>query len=163
MRGRAAGVSAAFCSSCGSVLGHDALRVSDERQERRVVTVLFADLAGSTALGERLDPEDFRELLGKLFDLITSEFERFGGTTEKYAGDAVRAASVLEPLGVDRHDWARSLEVAPYDARARDGDFLESGFLGLRGASAGKQCRDRRREHGSIDDLCLVAWCGFHS
>jgi class 3 adenylate cyclase/tetratricopeptide (TPR) repeat protein len=63
----------------------------DERQERRVVTVLFADLAGSTALGELLDPEDVRELQGELFELINTDVERFGGTTEKFAGDAVLA------------------------------------------------------------------------
>ena len=55
------------------------------------MTVLFADLAGSTALGERLDPEDVRELQGELFDLINTEVERYGGTTEKFAGDAVLA------------------------------------------------------------------------
>ena len=85
---------AAFCSSCGIALRDDARRAADtadERQERRVVTVLFADLAGSTALGELLDPEDIRELQGELFDLINSEVERFGGTTEKFAGDAVLA------------------------------------------------------------------------
>jgi class 3 adenylate cyclase/tetratricopeptide (TPR) repeat protein len=86
--------SAAFCSACGIALRVDARRAadtSDDRQERRVVTVLFADLAGSTALGERLDPEDVRELQGELFELINSEVERFGGTTEKFAGDAVLA------------------------------------------------------------------------
>ena len=55
------------------------------------MTVLFADLAGSTALGERLDPEDVRELQGELFELINTEVERYGGTTEKFAGDAVLA------------------------------------------------------------------------
>lgn len=55
------------------------------------MTVMFADLAGSTALGERLDPEDVRELQGELFDLINAEVERYGGTTEKFAGDAVLA------------------------------------------------------------------------
>ena len=85
--------SAAFCSSCGTALRDDARRVpvGDERQERRVVTVLFADLAGSTALGERLDPEDVRALLSELFELVNGEVERFGGTTEKFVGDAVLA------------------------------------------------------------------------
>ena len=85
--------SATFCSNCGIALRDDARRAeaADERQERRVVTVLFADLAGSTALGERLDPEDVRELQGELFELINAEVERFGGTTEKFAGDAVLA------------------------------------------------------------------------
>ena len=68
-----------------------AAETTDDRQERRIVTVLFADLAGSTALGEKLDPEDVRELQGELFDLINTEVERFGGTTEKFAGDAVLA------------------------------------------------------------------------
>jgi class 3 adenylate cyclase len=108
---------ATFCSNCGVAFKGDARRAgeaSDDRQERRVVTVLFADLAGSTALGERLDPEDVRELQGELFALINAAVERFGGTTEKFAGDAVlavfgipqasnevraSAASVLEPLG----------------------------------------------------------------
>jgi class 3 adenylate cyclase/tetratricopeptide (TPR) repeat protein len=86
--------SATFCSDCGIALREDARRAAhttDDRQERRVVTVLFADLAGSTALGERLDPEDVRELQGELFELINTEVERFGGTTEKFAGDAVLA------------------------------------------------------------------------
>ena len=86
--------SATFCSDCGIALREDARRAAhntDGRQERRVVTVLFADLAGSTALGERLDPEDVRELQGELFELINTEVERFGGTTEKFAGDAVLA------------------------------------------------------------------------
>ena len=86
--------SAAFCSNCGVALREGAQRaaeIADERQERRVVTVLFADLAGSTALGERIDPEDVRELQGELFELINTEVERFGGSTEKFAGDAVLA------------------------------------------------------------------------
>ena len=63
-------------------------RAADERQERRVVTLLFADLAGSTGLGERLDPEDVRDLQGDLFDLVNAEVERFGGTTEKFVAGA---------------------------------------------------------------------------
>jgi class 3 adenylate cyclase/tetratricopeptide (TPR) repeat protein len=85
---------AAFCSSCGFSLRQDARRGrddADERQERRVVTVLFADLVGSTALGELLDPEEVRDLQGELFDLINTQIERFGGTTEKFVGDAVVA------------------------------------------------------------------------
>jgi len=53
--------------------------------------VLFADLAGSTALGERLDPEDVRELQGELFDLVNAEVEGHGGVTEKFVGDAILA------------------------------------------------------------------------
>ena len=71
--------------------GRGAAAVADERQERRIVTVLFADLAGSTALGEQLDPEDVRDLQGELFELAAREVERFGGTTEKFVGDAILA------------------------------------------------------------------------
>jgi class 3 adenylate cyclase/tetratricopeptide (TPR) repeat protein len=84
--------SASFCASCGYALGDDARAAgADDRQERRVVTILFADLAGSTALGEQLDPEDVRDLQGNLFELVNREVERFGGTTEKFVGDAVLA------------------------------------------------------------------------
>jgi class 3 adenylate cyclase/tetratricopeptide (TPR) repeat protein len=55
------------------------------------VTILFADLAGSTALGERLDPEELRVLQGELFDLVNGEVERHGGVTEKFIGDAILA------------------------------------------------------------------------
>lgn len=62
-------VSSAFCSSCGTALQAGALRagVVPDLEERRVVSILFADLAGSTALGERLDPEDVRTLQADLF------------------------------------------------------------------------------------------------
>jgi class 3 adenylate cyclase/tetratricopeptide (TPR) repeat protein len=53
--------------------------------------VLFADLAGSTALGESVDPEDVREVQGELFELVGREVERHGGITEKFVGDAVVA------------------------------------------------------------------------
>ncbi len=63
----------------------------DEGEERRVVTVLFADMAGSTALGELLDPEDLRAVQKELFDLVASEVEHHGGVCEKFVGDAVLA------------------------------------------------------------------------
>jgi class 3 adenylate cyclase/tetratricopeptide (TPR) repeat protein len=56
-----------------------------------VATVLFADVAGSTALGSRIDPEDLRELQGELFELVNAEVVRFGGISEKFVGDAVLA------------------------------------------------------------------------
>ena len=55
------------------------------------MTILFADLAGSTSLGERLDPEDVRVLQGELFELVNTEVERHGGITEKFVGDAILA------------------------------------------------------------------------
>jgi predicted ATPase/class 3 adenylate cyclase len=64
---------------------------ADDHEERRVVSILFADLAGSTALGERVDPEDVRAVQNDLFRLVNAEVERYGGTTEKFVGDAILA------------------------------------------------------------------------
>jgi class 3 adenylate cyclase/tetratricopeptide (TPR) repeat protein len=58
---------------------------------RKTVSVLFCDLADSTALGERLDPEPLRELMGRWYDEMRSAVERHGGTVEKFVGDAVMA------------------------------------------------------------------------
>ena len=61
------------------------------RDERKVVTVLFADLVGSTALGERLDPEELRLVVGDAVARIVGEIERLGGRVKDLAGDGVLA------------------------------------------------------------------------
>jgi class 3 adenylate cyclase/tetratricopeptide (TPR) repeat protein len=61
------------------------------REERKVVTVLFADLVGFTSRSERLDPEDVRATLTPYFARLREELERRGGTVEKFIGDAVMA------------------------------------------------------------------------
>ena len=61
------------------------------REDRRLVSVLFADLSGSTPLGERLDPEDLRRILGAFFAALVRPIQRYEGTVEKYMGDAVMA------------------------------------------------------------------------
>jgi class 3 adenylate cyclase len=103
----------AFCSSCGEPLTATAARgdvAVDDRDERRVVTVLFADLAGSTALAERIDPEELRVLQGELFALVNAEVERFGGLSEKFVGDAVLAVFGV-PLAHD-DDAERAVRAA---------------------------------------------------
>src|SRR6266571_83863 len=60
-------------------------------EERRVVTIMFADIIGSTPLADRLDPEDMRAILVGYFNLMTEQIRRHGGTVEKYIGDAVMA------------------------------------------------------------------------
>jgi class 3 adenylate cyclase/tetratricopeptide (TPR) repeat protein len=72
-----------YCTSCGARLA--------EPQERKVVTVLFADLVGFTRRAERLDPEDVRQVLAPYHARLRLELERFGGTVEKFIGDAVMA------------------------------------------------------------------------
>src|SRR5580704_1515591 len=61
------------------------------RRERKVVTVLFADLAGFTSQAEAMDPEDVAALLDPYHAHLKGELERFGGTVEKFIGDAVMA------------------------------------------------------------------------
>jgi class 3 adenylate cyclase len=63
----------------------------EQDEQRRVVTVLFADLTSSTALAEAMDPEDERALLASFFDTMAREIHRHSGTIEKYIGDAVMA------------------------------------------------------------------------
>jgi class 3 adenylate cyclase len=60
-------------------------------EERRLVTILFSDVAGSTALGEELDPEDLRALLGRYYAIAKDVVAEHGGTLEKFIGDAVMA------------------------------------------------------------------------
>ena len=79
---------AKFCSECGVAL---AAAEPVAREERKVVTVLFADLVGFTARAEQMDPEDVRALLSPYYARLRSELERFGGTVEKFIGDAVMA------------------------------------------------------------------------
>jgi class 3 adenylate cyclase/tetratricopeptide (TPR) repeat protein len=78
---------ARFCSACGTAL----VAPEPTREERKVVTVLFADLVGFTSRAEQMDPEDVRALLSPYYAHLRSELERYGGTVEKFIGDAVMA------------------------------------------------------------------------
>ncbi|HEY8170668.1 MAG TPA: adenylate/guanylate cyclase domain-containing protein [Candidatus Limnocylindria bacterium] len=90
---------ARFCRNCGSQIGADAPgptlaprpAADAPTAERRLVTVLFADLVGFTTLAEDRDPESTRELLTQYFDASREAIERHGGTVEKFIGDAVMA------------------------------------------------------------------------
>jgi class 3 adenylate cyclase/tetratricopeptide (TPR) repeat protein len=97
------------------------------------VTVLFADLAGSTALGELIDPEDVRELQSELFELVNTEVERYGGTTQKFAGDAVVAVFGIPSAHEDDAERAVRAGLAVQD---RFGSFIES-VQGRHGADVG--------------------------
>jgi class 3 adenylate cyclase len=76
-----------FCGGCGAEL--DCEPEQPPREERRVVTVIFVDLVGFTARAERLDPEDVRAVLTPYYALLRGQIEAFGGTVEKFIGDAV--------------------------------------------------------------------------
>src|SRR3979411_1938223 len=97
-----------FCPNCGAPVGAPpgqqhaspggaggpALQVSPEidlKEERRLVSVLFADLSGSTHTGERLDPEDLRRILGAFFSALVRPLQRYEGNVATYMGEALRA------------------------------------------------------------------------
>ena len=82
---------------------------------RRTVTIVFADLSGSTALGEALDPEALRSVLARYFDVLRTALEHHDGVVEKYIGDAVMAVFGLSKLHED--DALRAVRAA---AEARD-------------------------------------------
>jgi class 3 adenylate cyclase/tetratricopeptide (TPR) repeat protein len=80
---------ARFCHACGGSLEGAALAA--QREVRKTVTILFADVAGSTALGERFDPEALRSVMSRYFEEMRTVLEHHGGTVEKFIGDAVMA------------------------------------------------------------------------
>src|SRR3989442_9714340 len=77
---------------------------------RRTVTVLFADVADSTPLGERLDPETLRLVMSRWFERMSEVLERHGGTVEKFIGDAVMAVFGIPDLHED--DALRAVRAA---------------------------------------------------
>ena len=102
--GAANAVGVKFCGECGSSLGAggDRAGVASQRPasrasastvvaEIRLVSVLFADLVGFTSLSESRDPEEVRDLLSRYFEVSRGLIERYGGTVEKFIGDAVMA------------------------------------------------------------------------
>jgi class 3 adenylate cyclase len=78
---------AKFCSECGTSLA----AIPAAGTERKVITVLFADLVGFTSTSEQLDPEDVEAILRPYHERLRYELERWGGTVEKFIGDAVMA------------------------------------------------------------------------
>ena len=79
---------ARFCPECGNQLGDDAPEALAPVEERRTVSILFADLAGFTQRSDRADPEDVRRILVPFHELAKEEIQRFGGTLDKFIGDA---------------------------------------------------------------------------
>src|SRR6266516_3680362 len=78
---------ARFCLACGAALAE----APEPAEERKVVSVLFVDLVGFTGRSDRADPEDVRAILRPYHARVKQEIERFGGTIEKFVGDAVMA------------------------------------------------------------------------
>ena len=109
-----------FCGACGAPL----IPGPGLEPTRRTVTVVFCDLAGSTELGERLDPESLRDVMSNYFDLVATALERHGGTVEKFIGDAVMAVFGVPQLHED--DALRAVRAVAeiHDQLARFNDDL---------------------------------------
>jgi predicted ATPase/class 3 adenylate cyclase len=110
---------ARFCSNCGAAL----VAAPAAREERKVVTCLFCDLVGFTARSERMDPEDVRGLLRPYHARVRSELERFGGTVEKFIGDAVMAVFGAPVAHEDDPERAVRAALSIRDALAEEGDL----------------------------------------
>ena len=102
---------ARFCMECS----HPLDRIPHARAERKIVSILFADLEGSTAMEEHLDLEIVRELLTRFYALSREILERHGGTVEKFIGDAV-----VSVFGVPRTHEDDALRAARSAIELRD-------------------------------------------
>jgi class 3 adenylate cyclase len=104
--GHVAGEAFRFCPECGT----PATSASGRGEQRKVVTVVFCDVTGSTELGESLDPEALRALLARYFERMSQIVDRHGGTVEKFIGDAVMAVFGVPVLHED--DALRAVRAA---------------------------------------------------
>src|ERR687891_1758454 len=128
---------ARFCMVCAAPLAAEAAG----REERKIVSVLFVDLVGFTAASEASDPEDVRARLQAYHGRAKTEVERFGGTIEKFVGDAVVAvfgaptaheddAERAVRAGLAIRDWAREQDGLELRIAVNTGEALVS--LGAR-------------------------------
>ena len=122
------------------------------RVERKLATILFADLVGSTELGASLDPEYARDLLDRFYDAMEAEIALGGGTVEKFIGDAVVAVFGAPAAQEDHAE--RALQVALWMQERLTGALPRSALSEDRRElrrdrgrppSRGQLVRDRRR------------------
>ena len=109
-----------FCSRCGASLATES---EAAREERKVVTVLFADLVGFTSRAEQMDPEDVRAVLEPYHARLRTELERRGGTVEKFIGDAVMALFGAPTAHEDDPERAVRAALAIRDWIAEEGNL----------------------------------------
>ena len=130
-----------FCGGCGAALGAGGQAgpavAGPGDAERRVVSVLFADLVGFTPLSESRDPERVRELLGEYFEVASEAIERHGGTVEKFIGDAVVAVWGAPVAQEDDAERAVRAALEVVDSVARLGEDTQTSLTGRAAVSTG--------------------------
>ena len=126
--GRENAEDARFCSACGTALAP----AEPSREQRKVVTVLFCDLVGSTALGESTDPEALRARMRRYFEDLRVILEHHGGSVEKFVGDAVMAV-----FGIPTAHEDDALRAARAAAEMRDA-IAEHGLEARIGINTGE-------------------------
>jgi class 3 adenylate cyclase/tetratricopeptide (TPR) repeat protein len=128
---------------------------------RAAVTVLKADISGSTALGERLDPEELRGVLGTYFTALAREIQRHGGAVDKYLGDAVMAVFGLPDASADDPARATSAALGMVEAIARENETLAKRYgvrLSLRvGVHSGELVAPEGAELTLMGDVVTLA------
>src|SRR5438105_2039232 len=117
-------------------------------EERRIVTVLFADMAGSTALGKQLDPEEMRSVLARYYAIAREYVETHGGTVEKFIGDAVMAVFGLPTAHGDDPDRAVAAALAIRD-RIKEDEQLHDVAIRF-GVSTGEVVASRDQSAGDF-------------
>src|SRR5512134_1319800 len=101
---------AQFCGACGATLVAPSARAADKAEARKVVTIVFADLIGSTALHERLDPESVKRVMERYHAAVRVPVEAHGGTVVQLLGDGVMCAFGVPHVAED--DAIRAVRAA---------------------------------------------------
>ena len=141
-----------LCGMCGAALLPLA---AQPREERKVMTVLFADLVGFTARAEQLDPEDVRALLAPYHARLRAELERHGGTVEKFIGDAVMALFGAPVVHEDDPERAVRAAIAIRDWVREEGELELR--IGVNTGEALIRMRGGGRGHGLGDVVNATA------
>jgi class 3 adenylate cyclase/tetratricopeptide (TPR) repeat protein len=137
-----------FCPFCGAAVADI---TAGSREQRKVVTVLFCDVTGSSELGEKLDPEALRALLARYFERMRAIVERHGGSVEKFIGDAVMAVFGVPVVHED--DALRALRAA---AEMREA-LPELGLHGRIGVTTGEVVTGTEERLATGDALNVAA------
>src|SRR6516165_6974571 len=118
-------------------------------EERKLVTILFADVTGSTALGEALDAEDVRALMARYFEHARHVVAEHGGTVEKFIGDAVMAVFGLAQAHGDDAERALAAALALRHVVADDA-LLDGRFVLRMGVHTGEVIASDDRARGDF-------------